>query len=47
MTIIGVTTVRDEEDVIGTVLRHHLAEGVDHLIVALLTQGHALLVYLS
>lgn len=34
MTVIGVSMVRDEEDVLGTVLAHLLAEGVDHLIVA-------------
>lgn len=34
MTIIAVTMVRDEADIIEPVLRHLLAEGVDHLIVA-------------
>jgi glycosyltransferase involved in cell wall biosynthesis len=34
LTIVGVTMVRDEEDIIDKVLRHLLAEGVDHLIVA-------------
>jgi len=32
--IVGVSMVRDEADVIDTVLRHLLASGVDHLIVA-------------
>lgn len=32
--IVGITTVRNEADIIETCLRHHLAEGVDHLIVA-------------
>lgn len=32
--IVAVTMVRDEADVIDTVLRHLLASGVDHLIVA-------------
>lgn len=32
--IFGICMVKDEEDVIATVLSHMLAEGVDHLIVA-------------
>jgi hypothetical protein len=32
--IVGITMVRDEADVVGTVLRHLVEEGVDHLIVA-------------
>lgn len=32
--IFGITTIRDEEDVIGPVLRHHLAEGLDRVVVA-------------
>lgn len=32
--IVGVAMVRDEEDVIGTVLHHLLEEGVDYLFVA-------------
>lgn len=32
MTVIGVTTVRDEADIIETTIRHTLAEGVDRII---------------
>jgi hypothetical protein len=32
--IIGICMVRDEEDILDQVLRHTLAQGVDHLIVA-------------
>ena len=32
--IVGICMVKNEQDVIDTVLRHLLAEGVDHLIVA-------------
>lgn len=34
MMIVAVTMVRDEQDVIETVIRHTLAEGVDRIIVA-------------
>ena len=34
MTLVAVMMVRDEADVIGYTLRHLLAEGVDHVIVA-------------
>jgi hypothetical protein len=34
MTVIAVTMVRDEQDVIGYTLLHLLAEGVDHIIVS-------------
>ena len=32
--IVGIAMVKNEQDVLDTVLRHLLAEGVDHLIVA-------------
>ena len=32
--IVGICMVRDEADVIGATLRHHLTHGVDHIIVA-------------
>ncbi len=32
--IVGICMVKDEQDVLDTVLRHLIAEGVDHLIVA-------------
>lgn len=34
VTVIAVTMVRDEEDIIGYTLLHLYAEGVDHIIVA-------------
>ena len=34
MTVVGVTMVRDEADIIETAVRHHLAEGCDRVIVA-------------
>lgn len=32
MTLFGITMVKDEADVIETTLRHHFAEGVEHII---------------
>lgn len=32
--IVGVCMVKDEADIIGTVIRHLFAEGVDHILVA-------------
>ena len=34
MTVVAVTMVKDEQDCIGYTLRHLLAEGVDHILVA-------------